>query len=121
MPGSSGMASAPTEIRLSSDKRTLTVAFGGDQVHLAAAYLRVESPSAEVKGHFGQGGKLPTGKQDVTITGLDPVGMYALKITFSDGHETGLYTWEYLQELAGEREEREQAYVQKLAAAGVSQ
>jgi DUF971 family protein len=90
---------APTELRLSKDKRTLTVSFADATLTLSAEQLRVNSPSAEVKGHFGQGGTIPTGKQDVTITGLEPVGNYAVKITFSDGHRTGLYTWDYLRQL----------------------
>ena len=91
---------APTELRVSADRRTLHMAWGTTSAALAATTLRVESPSAEVKGHFGMGGTKPVGKENVTITGLEPVGSYAVKIVFSDGHRTGLYTWDYLKTLA---------------------
>jgi DUF971 family protein len=90
---------APAEIRVSPDRRQLTLQWPAGPQQLSAHQLRVNSPSAEVKGHFGQGGSLPVGKEQVTITGLEPVGSYALKIIFSDGHQTGLYTWEYLHGL----------------------
>ena len=90
----------PTAITLSKDKRLLTLSYVTETRSLSAYTLRMESPSAEVKGHFGQGGITPTGKENITITRLEPVGTYALKIIFSDGHQTGLYTWEYLYDLA---------------------
>ncbi len=90
---------APTEIKVSADRRSLTLQWPTGPHTLSAFQLRMNSPSAEVKGHFGQGGKVPVGKENVTITGLEPVGSYALKIIFSDGHQTGLYTWAYLYEL----------------------
>ncbi|MFZ2587494.1 MAG: gamma-butyrobetaine hydroxylase-like domain-containing protein [Alphaproteobacteria bacterium] len=86
----------PTSLTLTKDKRSLTLHYGPAIHTLTAHTLRMESPSAEVKGHFGQGGITPVGKENVTITALEPVGTYALKIVFSDGHQTGLYTWEYL-------------------------
>lgn len=89
----------PTALNLSPDKRTLTLTYPHNTHQLTAHTLRIESPSAEVKGHFGQGGITPVGKENVTITGLEPVGTYALKIIFSDGHQTGIYTWEYLSQL----------------------
>ena len=90
----------PTEVRVSADKRTLTLHWeGGVEGSLTAHRLRLESPSAEVKGHFGQGGVVPVGKDNVTITGLEPVGGYALQIVFSDGHRTGFYTWAMLKEM----------------------
>ncbi|MCA3243927.1 MAG: DUF971 domain-containing protein [Alphaproteobacteria bacterium] len=92
---------APTEIRVSADRRRLTLVWPAGPHTLSAHTLRVESPSAEVKGHFGRGGVAPVGKEHVTITGLEPVGSYALKIIFSDGHQTGLYTWDYLSGLGG--------------------
>jgi DUF971 family protein len=89
---------APREIRVSPDKRTLTLIWPDDTNHsLSAHTLRVESPSAEVKGHFGKGGTVPVGKENVTIAALEPVGGYALQIVFSDGHKTGFYTWDYLR------------------------
>jgi DUF971 family protein len=90
---------APLEIRVSPDKRTLKLQWSTGVQELSAHLLRTESPSAEVKGHFGQGGKVPVGKENITITGLEPVGSYALKIIFADGHRTGLYTWGYLRGL----------------------
>ncbi len=87
---------APSEVRVSADRRTLTLQWPQGQQALSAHRLRVNSPSAEVKGHFGQGGVVPVGKEQVTIKALEPVGSYALKIIFSDGHQTGLYTWTYL-------------------------
>lgn len=96
---------APTEVRVSADKRTLTLAWPDNVQHQVSAHrLRVESPSAEVKGHFGQGGTVPVGKENVTITALEPVGGYALQIVFSDGHKTGFYTWEYLRGMAQKEE-----------------
>jgi DUF971 family protein len=87
----------PSQIRVSADKRTLTLVWPeGKTSALSAHRLRIESPSAEVKGHFGQGGSVPVGKENVTITALEPVGGYALQIVFSDGHKTGFYTWDYL-------------------------
>ena len=89
----------PSEIRLSTDKKTLNVTFeGGNSVALSAELLRVESPSAEVQGH-GVGQKTtPLGKQDVRITGIEPVGNYAVRLTFDDGHNTGIYSWDILQD-----------------------
>ncbi len=90
----------PTEIKLRQDKRSLLVTFdNGDISDLPAELLRVESPSAEVQGH-GPGQKITvTGKQDVTITQVEPVGHYAVRLVFDDGHNTGLYTWDYLHKL----------------------
>ena len=87
----------PSEIRLSADKRTLNVTFeGGVSVALSAELLRVESPSAEVQGH-GVGQKTtPLGKQDVCISRIEPVGNYAVRLVFDDGHDTGLYSWDIL-------------------------
>ncbi len=110
----------PTEIRLSPDKRTLTIRWTETRAELPAEYLRVESPSAEVKGHGPSDARLVGGKQNVTIRGLEPVGAYAVKIVFSDGHETGLYTWDYLRELANERESRWNTYLADLARTGLN-
>ena len=88
-----------SEIRLSADKKTLNVTFeGGESMVLSAELLRVESPSAEVQGH-GVGQKTtPLGKQDVRITGIEPVGNYAVRLTFDDGHNTGIFSWDILQD-----------------------
>ena len=93
----------PTEIRLNPAKDVLTIAFDdGAHFDLRAEYLRVESPSAEVKGHGGQKPPPPTGKQDVKINGLEPVGNYAIRIGFDDGHDSGLFSWSYLYTLGAE-------------------
>jgi DUF971 family protein len=93
-------AAAPLEIRLRPCKTRLALLWQDDIIQEMTAHtLRVNSPSADVKGHFGQGGEVPVGKENVTITALEPVGAYALKITFSDGHRTGLFTWDYLRGL----------------------
>ncbi len=90
----------PTELRLSKDKRTLTVSFdGGAQFSLPAEYLRVESPSAEVQGHSPEQKVTVIGKENVAIQAIEPVGNYAVRLIFDDGHATGLYTWDYLHEL----------------------
>ena len=90
----------PTEVKVSADKRRLTLMWVDKTCEVSAALLRVESPSAEVKGHFGEGGKKPVGKENVTITAVEPMGNYALRLVFSDGHQSGIFTWNYLQELA---------------------
>lgn len=102
----------PTEIRLSPDKRTLTVSFDdGAHFALPAEYLRVESPSAEVQGHRPEEKKTVEGKQNVTITAIEPVGNYAVRLVFDDGHDTGLYGWDYLAELGRELDSRWLAYL----------
>ena len=97
----------PTEIRLRTQSRLLSVRFDeSESYELPFEYLRVNSPSAEVQGH-GPGQKvLVRDKQDVRITAVEPVGHYAVKLVFDDGHDTGLYTWRYLRELGKEREAR---------------
>ena len=102
----------PTELRLSADKLRLTVVFdSGEQFVLPAEYLRVESPSAEVQGHGAQQKKIVTGKEEVKIAALDPVGNYAVRIHFDDGHDTGLYSWDYLHELGREERTKWAAYL----------
>jgi DUF971 family protein len=87
---------------------------------LPAEYLRVESPSAEVKGHAPGEEQLVAGKRNVAITRLEPVGTYAVRIVFGDGHSTGLYTWDYLARLGREREALWPAYLLKLEKAGLT-
>ena len=95
----------PSELRLSPARDALTVRFeGGESFVLAAEYLRVESPSAEVRGHGGEAKKIVTGKQDVKIAALEPVGNYAVRIGFDDGHDSGLYSWDYLFKLGAEKD-----------------
>jgi DUF971 family protein len=91
----------PTDITAMNKGRVLEVAFDdGRTIRLSAEKLRVESPSAEVQGHSPSQKTMVTGKENVAIVGIEPVGNYAIKIVFDDGHDTGLYTWDYLQKLA---------------------
>jgi DUF971 family protein len=90
----------PTELRLSKDRRLLSVTFADLHHDLSAEFLRVESPSAEVKGHGPEEKRTIPNKKDVRINHIEPVGHYAVKLHFSDGHKTGLFTWEYLYSLA---------------------
>lgn len=115
------MAATPTEITLHQKTRALEVAFDdGERFSLSAEYLRVYSPSAEVRGH-GEGQEvLQTGKRNVNIADLEPVGQYALKITFDDGHDSGLYSWDYLYGLGRDQEILWQNYLHRLQAAGAS-
>ena len=87
---------------------------------LPAELLRVLSPSAEVQGHSPDQAQLPVGKRDVSIVGIEPVGLYALKIVFSDGHDSGYYDWDYLYKLAIEKEKLWQQYLDKLTQLGAS-
>jgi DUF971 family protein len=110
----------PLEITLQKRSRRLNVRFSdGAAYSLRAEYLRVHSPSAEVKGHSGGEGALVTGKEQVAITRVEPVGRYAIKLVFDDGHDTGLFTWETLYELGAEEASKWQRYLERLAAAGI--
>ena len=107
----------PTELRLDKDKRVLTVAFeDGRSFALPAEFLRVLSPSAEVQGHSEAQRVTVAGKKNVGILRLEPVGNYAVRVVFDDGHDTGLFVWAYLRELGENKEARWQAYLQDLAA-----
>lgn len=115
------MSAWPTELRLSRDRRTLHVAFeDGASYALAAELLRVESPSAEVQGHGPTQKKTVPGKAGVEILKVEPVGHYAVKLTFDDMHDTGIYGWDYLRELGETGAEKMQAYLDELAAKGLS-
>ncbi len=111
----------PEEIRLSKSKDSLFVKFdNGYETILSAELLRVESPSAEVQGH-GVGQKTtPTGKANVTISALEPVGNYAIRISFSDGHDTGLFSWNILFDYGQRQQQLLADYLKRLAAAGSS-
>jgi DUF971 family protein len=111
----------PEELRLRDQGKVLTVTFDSGERHdLPAEYLRVESPSAEVKGH-GPGQEVTVaGKRRVTITRLEPVGNYAVRLIFSDGHSTGLYSWDYLVKLGRELEILWPAYLDRLKQQGLS-
>jgi len=111
----------PTELRLSKDKRTLTVAFeGGESFALPAEYLRVKSPSAEVQGHSAEERKTVPGKRRVAITEVDPIGNYAVRLTFDDMHATGIFTWDYLLEVGRNQPRYWQDYLDELAAKGMT-
>lgn len=111
----------PEEIRLKRAERRLDVSFeDGTVARLPAEYLRVESPSAEVQGHSPSEKRIVPGKSGVAIAGVEPVGNYAVRLLFDDGHSTGIYTWSYLHRLGREHETRWAAYLEALAARGLS-
>jgi DUF971 family protein len=111
----------PTAIQLHSRSKRLDLEYaGGERYSLDCEYLRVYSPSAEVQGHGAGQEVLQTGKMNVGISAINPVGNYALQLVFDDGHDTGLYSWDYLYTLCVEQESRWQDYLDRLAAAGAS-
>ena len=111
----------PTEITLHQQSRELEIAFAdGSRYRLPYEFLRVHSPSAEVRGHGPGQEVLQVGKQNVNVLGVEPVGSYAMKITFDDGHDSGLYTWEYLHQLGKHRDALWQDYLHRVEAAGAS-
>ena len=111
------MARLPTAINLHKASKTLSLTYGPDEVyHLPAEFLRVHSPSAEVQGHGNP--ILQFGKINVGLSGLEPAGQYALKLTFDDGHDSGLFTWDYLYQLAVRQQDLWNDYLGELKAAG---
>ena len=109
----------PTGIALHTRSRELELEYAsGEKYSLSCEYLRVYSPSAEVGGHGPGQEVLQTGKMNVGITAIKPVGNYALQLVFDDGHDTGLYSWPYLYQLCVTREQRWQDYLDRLAQAG---
>jgi DUF971 family protein len=117
----SGGTRWPVELRLKRAEKLLEIAFDdGRSFRLLAEYLRVESPSAEVQGH-GPGQKtIVAGRARVGIIGIEPVGNYAVRLTFDDLHDTGIYSWAYLYQLGREYEERWRKYLEALAERGLS-
>ena len=117
----SGAKPWPTEIRIDRQKREVEVDFDtGERFHLPAEYLRVVSPSAEVQGH-GRAPPAPVpGKRNVVVTGAEPVGNYAVRLHFDDGHDTGLYSWDLLYQLGRDQERLWADYLKRLSAAGLS-
>ena len=110
----------PTELRLNPAKDVLSVHFdNGERYELAAEYLRVESPTAEVQGHGPIERTFVPGKRHMKIKALEPVGHYAVRIIFDDGHDSGLFTWSYLRELGQSHDEKWPAYLEGLAALGL--
>src|SRR5689334_3690590 len=113
------MARVPTEIKLHSKSRGMEITFeDGARFELSYEFLRVYSPSAEVRGHGPGQEVLQTGKKDVDIVALEPVGTYAVQPRFSDRHATGIYSWDYLYDIGLNRESMWKSYVERLRAAG---
>jgi DUF971 family protein len=111
----------PINIMVHEQSRVLELVYASGQTYrISFELLRIESPSAEVKGHGPGQETLQVGKQDVVIKALEPVGNYAVKPTFSDGHDSGIYSWDYLHELAVNQEALWQNYLDKMQAAGAS-
>jgi DUF971 family protein len=114
-------SAVPNDVKLHSRSRDLELNYAGGEVHrLSCEYLRVYSPSAEVKGHGPGQEVLQAGKLNVAITEIRPVGNYALQLVFDDGHDTGIYSWDYLYHLCHNQERLWQDYLERLSAAGAS-
>jgi DUF971 family protein len=111
----------PTELRLRKDRKALVVAFdNGETFDLAAEYLRVKSPSAEVQGHSPDERKTVAGKKNVAILEVHPIGNYAVRLVFDDLHSTGIYSWDYLLALGRNRAAYWQDYLDDLAGKGLT-
>ena len=111
----------PTDITLRTAEKTLVVEFAdGARFELPAELLRVESPSAEVQGHGPHQKKVVAGRRGVSILAVEPVGNYAVRLRFSDRHDTGLFTWAYLRELGEHKDDKWQAYLAALDDAGLT-
>ncbi len=120
MAGLKSGAPAPTALTVHEASRVLEVAFSdGASFRIPFELMRVYSPSAEVQGHGPGQEVLQTGKRDVTLVNLEPVGNYAVKPTFSDGHDSGIFSWDYLDELGQQQDVLWKQYAERLAAAGV--
>jgi DUF971 family protein len=110
----------PSELVVNKTERSLRITFDdGSAFALPAEYLRTQSPSAEVQGHSEAQRKTVGGKRDVAISGAEPVGNYAVRLLFDDGHSTGIFSWAYLHELGREQEKRWGVYLKELAAKGL--
>lgn len=121
MAGLDGNTPLPTEIKLHQKSRLLEITFSdGKHFELPCEYLRVFSPSAEVRGHGPGEEVLQVGKIDVEIKDVQPVGAYAVQLVFSDGHDSGLYSWDYLYDLGINQEAFWQKYLERLKVAGAS-
>ncbi|MCE5182570.1 MAG: DUF971 domain-containing protein [Betaproteobacteria bacterium] len=119
MAGLDGKTPIPSEIKLHQKSRMLEVAFSdGKRFELPCEFLRVYSPSAEVRGHGPGQEVLQVGKKDVEITDIQPVGSYAVQLVFSDGHDSGLYSWDYLYDLGVGQERLWQQYLARMDEAG---
>lgn len=121
MPGLDSTTPAPTEITLHQQSNRLEIAFDdGSHFHLPVEFLRVYSPSAEVRGHGKGQETLQTGKREVTITALEPVGSYGIRPTFSDGHDSGIFSWDVLYYLGANQDALWADYLERLATSGAS-
>jgi DUF971 family protein len=121
MSGLDAKSPIPTEIKLHQASHVLEIAFNDSRTfRLPYEYLRVYSPSAEVRGHGPGQEVLQVGKRDIAIKEVEPVGRYAIRPTFSDGHDTGIYSWDYLYDLGTRQDELWQRYLDRMAAAGAS-
>jgi DUF971 family protein len=121
MAGLSPDTPTPTEIKLHQTSRLMELTFSdGSQFRLPYEFLRVYSPSAEVRGHGPGQETLQVGKREVTIAEVEPIGHYAIRPKFSDGHDTGIYSWEYLYDLGARHETLWQKYLARLESAGAS-
>ncbi len=121
MAGLSKDAPSPTEIKLHQKSRVLEIAFSdGKRFTLPYEFLRVYSPSAEVRGHGPGQEVLQIGKKNIEITQFDPVGAYAVQPVFSDGHDTGIYSWDYFYTLGVNQDEMWRTYLRRMEAAGAS-
>ncbi|MCS6996906.1 MAG: DUF971 domain-containing protein [Casimicrobiaceae bacterium] len=120
MPGLERTTPIPRGITLDRKRRVLVLQYAQASYELPFEYLRVMSPSAEVRGHGPGQEVLQVGKRDVDILELEPVGLYAIRPRFSDGHQTGIYSWDYLYLLAIEQTQRWAEYLRRLEAAGAS-
>jgi DUF971 family protein len=120
MPGLNANTPIPSEITLDRKRHMLALAYGETTHELSFELLRVYSPSAEVRGHGPGQEVLQVGKRTVDITELEPVGMYAVRPTFSDGHNTGLFSWDYLHKLCVEHDQLWQDYLGRIQRAGAS-
>jgi DUF971 family protein len=109
----------PTELNLHQQSRVLDISFDDGKVFsLPCEYLRVFSPSAEVRGHGPGQEVLQVGKREVNVDAIEPVGVYGVKLVFSDGHDTGIYSWDYLYDLGVKQDANWKTYLARLAAAG---
>ena len=121
MTASSAATAWPTEIKLQRDRAALAVSFdNGERYELAAEYLRVKSPSAEVQGHSAAECKTVPGKKNVLVIEVHPIGNYAVRLVFDDMHSTGIYSWDYFLDLGRNHQTYWQAYLDELAAKGMS-
>jgi DUF971 family protein len=121
MSGLDASTPIPTTIKLHQQSRVLEIAFSdGREFRLPYELLRVYSPSAEVRGHGPGQEVLQIGKREVAIKEVEPVGHYAIRPSFSDGHDTGIYSWDYLYDLGDRQDELWQRYLARMAAAGAS-